>query len=305
MSVGKFLRSGGWAAMSVALAAFVLPTDASAQGRNRAERMTQEREGGDRADVGQRNAMEIRGQRVQQANAARARQAEQRAAEQPIRQPVNRAAEQAANQGNRQARREGGQRNEQTTAQVLQRNDQEGRQTAQRTWQSQPGERNRSYADRERNRSYDGRNGGRGDDDRRDGDRNGNWQNNRRDYDRDRSDTNWQSGRRDSALNSRSWDRRWRNNDRYDWQRYRNANRSAFYIGTYYAPYRSYSYRRYGIGSYIGSPFYGNRYWITNPWQYRLPDVWGPYRWVRYYDDVLLVDIYSGQVVDVIHNFFW
>ena len=31
----------------------------------------------------------------------------------------------------------------------------------------------------------------------------------------------------------------------------------------------------------------------------------GPYRWVRYYDDALLVDIYSGEVVDVIYDFFW
>jgi hypothetical protein len=28
-------------------------------------------------------------------------------------------------------------------------------------------------------------------------------------------------------------------------------------------------------------------------------------RWVRYYDDVLLVDVYTGEVVDVIHDFFW
>ena len=31
----------------------------------------------------------------------------------------------------------------------------------------------------------------------------------------------------------------------------------------------------------------------------------GPYRWIRYYDDALLVDTYSGEVVDVIHRFFW
>lgn len=51
--------------------------------------------------------------------------------------------------------------------------------------------------------------------------------------------------------------------------------------------------------------FYSSRYWIDDPWQYRLPDVYGPYRWVRYYDDALLVDVYSGEVVDVIHDFFW
>ena len=55
----------------------------------------------------------------------------------------------------------------------------------------------------------------------------------------------------------------------------------------------------------LGSLFFGSRYWINDPWQYRLPEVYGPYRWVRYYDDALLVDIYSGEVVDVIYDFFW
>jgi hypothetical protein len=26
---------------------------------------------------------------------------------------------------------------------------------------------------------------------------------------------------------------------------------------------------------------------------------------VRYYDDVLLVDMYNGQVIDAIYDFFW
>ncbi|PCH76173.1 MAG: hypothetical protein COC07_08080 [Erythrobacteraceae bacterium] len=102
------------------------------------------------------------------------------------------------------------------------------------------------------------------------------------------------------------WDqRRWRSNNRYDWQRYRYHNRSTYRLGRYYAPYRNYNYRRLSIGLRIGSLFFGSRYWINDPWRYRLPEVYGPYRWVRYYDDVLLVDIYSGEVVDVIHNFFW
>nr|WP_269748161.1 RcnB family protein [Alteripontixanthobacter muriae] len=59
------------------------------------------------------------------------------------------------------------------------------------------------------------------------------------------------------------------------------------------------------IGIQLGSAFYGSRYWINDPWQYRLPEVYGPYRWTRYYDDVLLVNIYTGEVVDVIYDFFW
>ena len=59
------------------------------------------------------------------------------------------------------------------------------------------------------------------------------------------------------------------------------------------------------IGFFLDNVFFGSRYWINDPWTYRLPEVYGPYRWVRYYDDVVLVNIYTGEVVDVIHDFFW
>ncbi len=135
----------------------------------------------------------------------------------------------------------------------------------------------------------------------------------RRDDRRDTRDAN-RNGYRDANRaqdnrrydNQRRWDRReWRSNHRYNWYNHRHQNRNIFRLGRYYAPYRGYSYRRFSIGFTISSGFYGSRYWINDPWSYRLPDVYGPYRWVRYYDDVLLVNIYSGEVVDVIHNFFW
>ena len=156
--------------------------------------------------------------------------------------------------------------------------------------------RNGTYTDPTRNRTY--RDGRRGDswrdrDGRRDGYRNDTW--------RDRSSGYYAGGR-----DYRRWDRHdWRRDRRYDWYGYRSHNRSLFSIGRYYAPYRNYSYRRPIIGLFLDNGFYGNRYWINDPWQYRLPEVYGPYRWVRYYDDVLLVDIYTGEVVDVIHDFFW
>ncbi len=73
----------------------------------------------------------------------------------------------------------------------------------------------------------------------------------------------------------------------------------------YYSPYRNWSYRRLNIGFMLQPLFYGSSYWINDPWQYRLPEAYGPYRWVRYYDDALLVDTYTGEVIDVIHDFFW
>ncbi len=103
----------------------------------------------------------------------------------------------------------------------------------------------------------------------------------------------------------RRWNNGWRNDRRYDWYGYRSYNRNIYRLPSYYAPYRGYRYSRVGVGFRLDSLFFGSRYLINDPWRYRLPEVYGSYRWVRYYDDVLLVDVYSGEVVDVIHNFFW
>ena len=116
-------------------------------------------------------------------------------------------------------------------------------------------------------------------------------------------------GRRDGYRDgnhdrNQRWSSHWRGDNRYNWQRHRDRNRSIFRLGNYYDPY-GWGYRRFSIGFNIGSGYYGSNYWLDDPWAYRLPPAYGPYRWVRYYDDALLVNIYSGQVVDVINNFFW
>lgn len=101
------------------------------------------------------------------------------------------------------------------------------------------------------------------------------------------------------------WTNSWRNDNRYDWRSYRERNRNFYRPGRYYSPYRDRNYSRLSIGFSLGSAYYGSRYWINDPWQYRLPAAYGSYRWVRYYDDVLLVDVRNGRVVDVIRDFFW
>ena len=102
----------------------------------------------------------------------------------------------------------------------------------------------------------------------------------------------------------RRWSGDWRRDHRYDWRNHRSRYSSLYRLGRYYDPF-GYGYRRWSIGLFLGSGYYGSNYWLNDPWQYRLPPAYGPYRWVRYYDDALLVDIYSGQVVDVIYGFFW
>lgn len=100
------------------------------------------------------------------------------------------------------------------------------------------------------------------------------------------------------------WSRDWHHDHRYDWRNYRDRHRTIFRIGRYYDPY-GWGYRRFSTGFNLWPSYYGSRFWLNDPWQYRLPPAYGPYRWVRYYDDALLVNIYSGQVVDVVYNFFW
>jgi Ni/Co efflux regulator RcnB len=100
------------------------------------------------------------------------------------------------------------------------------------------------------------------------------------------------------------WSSDWRRDHRYDWRNYRDRHRSLFRLSRYFDPY-GYNYRRFSIGFNLGSSYYGSNYWLDDPWMYRLPPAYGPYRWVRYYDDALLVNIYTGQVADVLYNFFW
>ena len=132
------------------------------------------------------------------------------------------------------------------------------------------------------------------------------WRRDGRDWNRDGRSGQWSGNRYGDRRDHRSsWNRGWRNDNRYDWQRYRYANRDRFRVGSYYSPYRNHRYNRLSIGLFLDSLFFSNRYWLNDPWQYRLPPA--PYgtQWVRYYDDVVLVDVYTGEVLDVIYDFFW
>ncbi|WP_083671868.1 RcnB family protein [Sphingomonas montana] len=109
----------------------------------------------------------------------------------------------------------------------------------------------------------------------------------------------WQGG-------SGTWNRDWRNDGRYDWQSYRRGNDRAFRAPRYYGPpgLGGNGYRRWSPGYRIQPAFYGRNYWISRPELYRLPPAYGGYRWVRYYDDVALVDIRSGLIADILYSFF-
>jgi hypothetical protein len=100
------------------------------------------------------------------------------------------------------------------------------------------------------------------------------------------------------------WNTSWRHNDRYDWQNHRRRHRSLFHLGFYFDPY-GWGYQPYSIGWRLWPSYYSRNYWITDPWMYRLPYAPPGYTWIRYWNDALLIDTWSGQVVDMIPNFFW
>lgn len=169
-----------------------------------------------------------------------------------------------------------------------------------RNWEG----RDRDGRDRD-GRGWDGRGGDRLDQNRRDRDRE--WQD-RNDRGWDRADRNrdgrsWD--RNDGRPHDRRWDNSWRNDRRYDWRGYRDSHRNVYRLPRYVAPRAGFSYRRWSPGYRFDPWFYGSSYWIGNPWQYRLPPAYGDYRWVRYYDDAVLVDLRSGEIVDILYDFFF
>jgi Ni/Co efflux regulator RcnB len=99
------------------------------------------------------------------------------------------------------------------------------------------------------------------------------------------------------------WNRDWRNDNRYDWRRFRDHHRSRFHLGLYIDPF-GWGYQSFGIGYRLWPAYYGNQYWI-DPALYGLPYPPPGCAWIRYWNDALLINTFTGEVVDEIPNFFW
>lgn len=154
-------------------------------------------------------------------------------------------------------------------------------------------------------------------DDRRDGD------GDRRD--RDRRDGDRRDGDRrgpDSrGWDNRGWDRDWSRNDRDRWDRDRwdrDGDRRRWERGRYPPVYSSahrYRYawrppsgfylRAWTFGEFLPRGWYGPGAWIVDPWRYDLPLPPPGYDWVRSGPDALLVDQFTGRIVQVVRDAFW
>jgi hypothetical protein len=116
----------------------------------------------------------------------------------------------------------------------------------------------------------------------------------------------WRGNDRIRGDNRGNWNRNWRQDNRYDWNQRRQYNRNAYHLPRYYAPPGwDYGYRRFNIGFTLSTILFNQNYWIDDVDNYGLPEAYGPYRWVRYYNDALLVDVDSGEVVDTVYDIFW
>ena len=91
---------------------------------------------------------------------------------------------------------------------------------------------------------------------------------------------------------------------REDWRDYRRSHRNAYRRPAYRGP-RGYRYRPVTVGYRFAPAYYGRNYWVNDWSNYRLGRPSRYQRWVRYGNDVVLVDIRTGRVLRVYNGFFW
>ncbi|WP_260926612.1 RcnB family protein [Novosphingobium sp. 9] len=98
--------------------------------------------------------------------------------------------------------------------------------------------------------------------------------------------------------------RRDRQERREDWRDYRQAHRDVYHRPAYAGP-RGYRYVRVGVGHRFAPAYYGQRYWVNDYARYRLPAPRAGARWIRYGNDVVLVNTRTGVVLQAYNGFFW
>jgi Ni/Co efflux regulator RcnB len=96
--------------------------------------------------------------------------------------------------------------------------------------------------------------------------------------------------------------------DRHDVRRHhysRNVRDRHHRYRAYVAPYRNWSYRRVPVGYHLRSAYYGPRYRISDYRYYGLRAPGRNLMWVRYGPDLLLVNVRTGRVVQVLPGRFY
>lgn len=112
------------------------------------------------------------------------------------------------------------------------------------------------------------------------------------------------SGDRDDRQDARRELREDRQETREDLQDYRRTHRDVYRQGAYGGP-RGYSYRPVSVGYRFQPSYYARNYWVSDYGRYRLARPAYGTQWVRYGNDVVLVNLRSGRVLQVYNRFFF
>ncbi len=132
------------------------------------------------------------------------------------------------------------------------------------------------------------------------------------DHDHDRArnhDGDWNGAHwRDD--HGRDWqhDRAWYDHYRGNHYRYYGGHyfaRQRFFFGLYYAPFPYYRTRFWVSDAWLPGAYYETQYVIGDYWRFDLYDPPAGCQWVRVGGDALLVDTWSGEVIDHVYDFFW
>ncbi len=105
------------------------------------------------------------------------------------------------------------------------------------------------------------------------------------------------------GVRPQNWNERPHNFDRSYYQRNFEAPH-RFHFGYYSRP-EGWYYRRWSYGEFLPEIFWAPDFWIDDWWLFDLPIPPYGYEWVRYGDDAILVNIYTGQILEVIYDVFY
>lgn len=126
-----------------------------------------------------------------------------------------------------------------------------------------------------------------------------------------RADRRFDGGRGQGWDRNRGGDRNWSRDGRANgphWSagRYPHSYSShrRFHIRPYVFPYGFYGFN-WGYGQILPQAFFVDDYVLEDWWNYDLPAPPPGYDWVRVGDDAVLVDEYSGRIVQVVRALFW
>ena len=84
---------------------------------------------------------------------------------------------------------------------------------------------------------------------------------------------------------------------------YRGRSFSRYSVERYRWP-SGYGYQRWGIGYRLPRDFWISDYYIYDYADYGLGPAPGGFQWIRYGPDILLINLYTGQIADAVYGAF-